>query len=326
MEQRRWIVLLISFNFAIIAVLGGFVYRKHLEIEQLHFVQRYTEARLSETVAEISLAHYKGQYGTSPEVFSALLARVLERVPDFVRPEAGQTGHVAVFCPMEEAVPAASVEAAKAQAAAFTGLSQSVFTYVGNHRFRARVDGGDFVVQVCPEGGQVLWAENSREVRAAFLTVEEGLGKARTFLERNGYESMELRHWQLEAHQIAATFVSVQDGVLLYPDWVRISVGLDNGRVTGFSATTPGADQRARTLFAPVVTSEEALRAIPGELTVEGYDLVVIPVTGGREVLCYAFRTRAEDGRVVLVYVSAETGRQQDIRIRIEDETGVFVR
>ena len=35
MEKRRWIVLLISFNFAFLAVLGGFIYQKHLEIERL---------------------------------------------------------------------------------------------------------------------------------------------------------------------------------------------------------------------------------------------------------------------------------------------------
>jgi len=178
-EKRRWLALLISFNFAFLAVLGGFIYQKHLEIE-----------RLSEGIEE----------------------------------------SVPVFYPVEKSEPESTVDAARVEVAAFLDLRESLFSHTGSREgarpayvFAARIDGGELVVEVCKEQGEVLRAANAREVPNASLTTEEGLEIARAFLTRNGYETMELRDWWREDNQVTAHFARA-----------KVTVGLDNGRVTGF--------------------------------------------------------------------------------------------
>jgi len=178
-EKRRWIVLLISFNFAFLAVLGGFIYQKHLEIE-----------RLSEGMPE----------------------------------------SVPVFYHVEPAEPESSIDAARAEAAAFLDLRESLFTSAGSREgyrpayvFAARVDGGTLAVEVCKEGGGVRRVTNDREVPTAALRTEEGLEIALAFLARKGYEGAELRDWWREGHQVTARFAVA-----------KVTVGLDNGRIMGF--------------------------------------------------------------------------------------------
>jgi len=241
-------------------------------------------------------------------------------------------GVVPVFAPISAApLTTVGVERARAEAAAFAGLRESIFTHVDTqaeglsvYQFFARVDGGDFLVEVCQVSGRVVRAENTRQVRRPSLSAEEGLEKARDFLARNGYGAMTLRHWWQEDHQVAANFVPVRDGVLFYPAEVQIRVGLDNGRVTGFLAEAYQADDWGEVPLEPAVTKEEALAAVPGTLTVEGYDMVVIASAGEQLILYYAFQSRAADGQAYLVYVNAETGRQQNIRLLVEGENGRF--
>ncbi|MCL2568832.1 MAG: germination protein YpeB [Oscillospiraceae bacterium] len=384
METRRFIVLLISFNFAVIVILGGFVYQKHLELERFHLERAYAEdtalTQFAEHLTGIDLVLRKSEYATSSEVFAilgaqlyrraALAAMALETLPleteattaflvevgrfarnfastgdtaelstlrtplarsafsypslvAFAALEESLAGYVAVFGSMAEiASTSVSEETALNAVAAFMGLNRSIFRPIGEHQFLARVDGGDFLAEVCGISGRVVRAGNSREVRTTVLTVEECLAQMAEFLTRNGYEDMILRHWRQEANQIAAHFVPSLNGVLLYPDAVQIRVGLDNGRVTGFSA----AEMTQREPMSAVLTREEALAAIPPSLVVEDYDLALIPTASGQELLCFAFLARAEDGQAYRIYVSAETGRQQEIRLLAEDTMGVFVR
>jgi len=336
-DTRRLAVLLISFNFALLAILGGFVYQKHLEITQLYSERDRAEQaaieRLVEHVREIDLVLRKGVYATSPEVFTALGTQlsetaILAGAALYGRPflealaqvEDELAGSVAVFGPLEEPSAVITVEAARSAVAAFMDLSESIFRHMDDLAFLARVDGGDLIAEVCGTSGRIMRIGNSREVPRTVLTVEESLDKMEAFLARNGYADMALRHWRREANQIAANFVPRQDGVLIYPNTVQISIGLDNGRVTGFSAAPTGGEERE--LPGPAVTRETALLAIPALLTVEDYDMVLLPVASGQEILCFAFLTRAADGQTYLIYVNAETGRQQEIRLHICQSNG----
>jgi len=401
MEQRRWTILLISFTFALSAVLGGFVYQKHLEIEELHLEGRDREAlafsQLRESAAAVDLALRKGQHATSPEVFSALglwlygqstrargallelpvereesvafFQRVGSFAQNFVQTAHERSGHspselayllalsetatllaehlvegsalkvlpqveaelarlVPVFAPTEPGSLTVTLEAAQESLAAFMDLRESVFRPLDPcdsfYHFRARVDGGEFVAEVLRGCGRVVRAANSREVRKASLSVEEGLEKAQDFLLRNGFSDMVPRQWRREANQVTADFVALESGVLLYPAWVSLRVGLDNGRITGFSAAEHWAYPRALDDLEPTVTKEEALNSVPDTLSVEGYDMALTVSTDGREVLCYVFHGRGEDGGLFLVYVDASTGRQQKIRLLLAEEMGQF--
>ena len=219
------------------------------------------------------------------------------------------------------------VDEAKRNVSVFFDLKKELFSYIGSRegdipvfRFLARVDGGDFLVEVSKTGGQVLWASAERRVRSSPLTKDEGKEVARAFIARNGYENMELRHWWVEDNRVTVKFLHVLDEVVHYPDWMLLSVALDNGRILAFDGMGYVMNHGEREIEAPVVSMDEAAAAIPEQLTVLRHELALIVIGGRREILCHAFLCRDEKGQMYMIYVSAETGRQKDIRILLEDD------
>ena len=52
--------------------------------------------------------------------------------------------------------------------------------------------------------------------------------------------------------------------------------------------------------------------------------MAIIPTEGGREKYCHEFLCQTEDGDRYLMYVNAQTGRQEKILILLEDESGTL--
>ena len=120
-------------------------------------------------------------------------------------------------------------------------------------------------------------------------------------------------------------FAAVQEGVLCYPDLIKVEVALDNGRIVGFEAAGYLMNHTLRDLSAPAVSLEEAQAEDSPDLTVLSTALTLIPTGGEYEVLCHEFKCESPDGRHYLVYVNAQTGEEERILLLLEDENGTLV-
>ncbi len=83
-------------------------------------------------------------------------------------------------------------------------------------------------------------------------------------------------------------------------------------------------NHRQRELAAPKITRDAAWEGIPPDLTVKTEGTALIPTPGKNEVLCHEFVCTSADGANIIVYINAETGKQQDILLLIESENGVL--
>ena len=361
MGQKRVAVLLIVINLAVIVVLSLFAYQKYQKLAQHSAAHQVIEQRaaqqLRESIAEIETLLYKGQFAASPEVAVTVGTRLYGRAaeaavalaqlpvpPETAAPKIlflddvsalarrmvryGPIAFEAVSVFAETPVrPAISAENALDRAAAFMALSPGIFSHIGSddtHRFQARVDGGILTVEVGRAYGQVHRAENSRRVPRTQKSPEEGLALAQAAVRRSGHDHMEPRYQKVRDNTVIADFFYVRDGVVFYPDHVRVSVGLDNGRVIGFQTSERLSRPDLRVTPTPNISPEGAMDAIPTGLAIKGYDLAVIEIYG-TELFCYAFHCRAEDGQGFMVYVSADSGQQLDLRLLREDVMGFGV-
>ena len=50
------------------------------------------------------------------------------------------------------------------------------------------------------------------------------------------YGDMEVSYWVTTGHQVIVNFAAKQDGVILYPDLIKVQMSLESGRVVGFEA------------------------------------------------------------------------------------------
>ena len=235
-------------------------------------------------------------------------------------------------CRMLEGLPQVSEEEARAAAAAFLGLPEEVFTLTAKseanvpvYGFSALVDGGQLYVEVTCQGGQIWEVFTSRVPGEAVLSRQEACQLAAGFLADKGYPHMEPSYYLEQDGTLWIHFAPVEDGVYCYPDLVKVAVALDTGTVCGFEGAGYLTHHGDRSFPTPAVDVQTAQALVDPSLTVLSHQLALIPTGGEYEVFCHEFKCQAADSSHVLIYVNAQTGKQQNILLLLEDESGTLV-
>lgn len=217
-------------------------------------------------------------------------------------------------------------------AAKFLGVKRDILalsnTLEGNlpgWGFSATFEGGEVYVEVARKGGVVVQMINSRPAGEAAFSAEEATQEGLAFLQAHGYENLVPTYYISKANLLTINLAAVQDGVILYPDLIKVSVALDTCRVMGFDARGYLMNHTQRTLPQPTVSQEEAQGKVDGSLKVLSYQLALIPTSGEYEILCHEFKCQTEDGRHYLFYINVETGNEERILLLLEDESGTLV-
>ncbi len=224
-----------------------------------------------------------------------------------------------------------SEEDALAAAAEFTGWEEltplglresEIPVYV----FQAEVNGETHIAEVTKQGGRVITMRSTEAAHAQNLSQEEASQIAAEFLHSHGFENMAESYHQIEAGHSVILYVCQENGVLLYPDMVKVAVSLDTGHVSGFDCAGYLGSHTQRILPGAVIAEETAMETVSPWLTPEASTLAVIPGSGDKELYCYEILCTAKDGRHCMVYVNAVTGEEEKILILIENESGTLTR
>lgn len=228
----------------------------------------------------------------------------------------------------KDVVPAEEV---KTKAAEFFGLRGEAFEDAGSgdgkvktYSFSARVDGGEMYVEATQVGGFISSMINSRSVSEAKISAEVAVEKAAEFLKSHGFESMHRSYYEIRNNVLTANFAYEQDGVICYPDLIKVSVAMDNGRIVGYEAAGYIANHMKREIPEAAVTKEAAAEKLSSGLTVLSHSMAIIPSMGKNELFCHEFKCETEDEKHYILYVDAKTGNEQKILILLEDETGTL--
>ena len=143
---------------------------------------------------------------------------------------------------------------------------------------------------------------------------------AQKFLEGCGYADM-TPVWTGEAGGACViNFVREQDGVLLYPEMIKVKVCEARGTVTGFDAHAWLVNHRERELPVPTVPMERIRANAESRMELYGIRTALIPCEG-EEVLAYEIRGEY-GGRVYYAYVDALTGETADIFTLVHTDGG----
>ena len=179
-------------------------------------------------------------------------------------------------------------------------------------------------VEITACGGKVLYFGSARESAEGGVAPEEALRTAAAFLENHGYPSMTPTYHQAEGGELVASFAFEQDGVLCYPDLIKVTVALDTGEVVGMEAAGYVMCHAQRDLGDIAFDTEEKIAALSPYLTCLSHRPALIPTEGKNEVLCEEYTCKTPDGRHALVYLNAQTGREQQILLLLESESGTL--
>ena len=213
-------------------------------------------------------------------------------------------------------------EQARRAAARYAGVSEDrvsdaadsggVFEAFG---FMAHTDAGNISVQVTGQGSHLLWMMPEAAQYEAKVSRDDCLIAAQMYLKEMGYGEMERCFVQEYDGMVVANFAAVQDGVLLYPDQVKLQVSMATGTVVGAECSQYLMNHAPRENLVPDLEKEEAQLSLSDRLSLLEARLCVIPMDT-KELLCWEFKGTFA-GSTYYVYVDAKSGEAVKI-LRLE--------
>jgi len=178
-------------------------------------------------------------------------------------------------------------------------------------------------LDVSRQGGRVIWMIQPRFPAEQAISIDEARQKALRFLKDRDFGEMKSTYYMQQENTVTFNFAAVQDGVTLYPDLVKVTVALDNGEIIGAETTGYLMSHQQRVLPEIKISREQARATINPRLEVTGGDLALIPVGASDEKLTYEFRGKLGE-ETYLIYINAETGREENVLKLIETENGTL--
>ncbi|CCQ98507.1 Sporulation protein YpeB [[Clostridium] ultunense Esp] len=173
-------------------------------------------------------------------------------------------------------------------------------------------DDSSTLVEVTKRGGRLLWMMNTRPIKAARLSIENGEVKAYRFLLSHGWDGMENVKTERQDNTAIYTYAPREGGILLYPDMITVKVALDRGDVVGIQAQNYVANHRKRNLPKPTLSVQAAEKRLNPNFRVEERSLALVQNERNEEVLVYEFVGKV-DKTDYQVFINAKNGEEEKI-------------
>ena len=179
-------------------------------------------------------------------------------------------------------------------------------------------------ISISKKGGHIVYMNTNRQINSEIISQEEALKKAKEFLEQKGFNNMQETYYLKQEGVMTVNCAYTQDGVIAYPDLIKVKVALDNGEIMGIETTGYLNNHTQRNVSNVKISSEEAKKNLNKNLQIETQRLAIIPTEWKTEILCYEFKGKVDD-KEFLVYINAENGREEDILIITNTGEGTVV-
>ena len=195
---------------------------------------------------------------------------------------------------------------------------------LASYTFSSEEDG--VVISITKRGGYLSYMLGSSYAGVSKLSAEEAIERGLEYLKSHGINNMKESYYSINDGICTVNYAYVQNGVICYPDLIKISVAMDTGKVISVDARGYLVNHFARTDVNPILTSENAAKSLSPYLTVKDVKTAVIPTDSGNEILFYEFWCEGTGNEELLVYINAATGEEENIFFLLYSDNGILVR
>ena len=178
-------------------------------------------------------------------------------------------------------------------------------------------------VAISKTGGHIIAMNSDRGVEVESITQEEANEIGKQFLNDKGFSNMKETYYLKQDGIVTINYAYSQDGVIMYPDLIKVKVALDNGEILGIETTGYLNSHTQRDVSNIKITKEEAKKRLNTNLEIASEGLAVIPTEWQTEILCYEFKGKVKDTEF-LVYINAANGDEEDILIITNTPNGTL--
>jgi len=172
----------------------------------------------------------------------------------------------------------------------------------------------DVNMDITKKGGYPIYLVQNREIKNKEISLNQATDHATEFLKKHGFEDLDLFESAQYDNIGVFTFVSILDGVRVYPDAIRMKVALDNGEVIGFPARDYLAAHKQREIPNAKISKDEAAKKLNPSLDVQEDRLAIIVNEFGEEVLCYEFLGTIEND-TYRIFINADNNTEEKVEM-----------
>ena len=162
-----------------------------------------------------------------------------------------------------------------------------------------------------------------KKVKEQNISVDEAKKRGMEFLNKLGIDNMIETYYQKTENMIVINYAATQDGVILYPDLIKVKISLDDGKVYGVEAAGYIFNHTTRNNLKPSISQEKAKSILNSSLEIISSDMALIPTESNSEILTYEFKGKI-DNREFLIYIIADNVREEKVLLVIDNKNGVL--
>lgn len=181
-------------------------------------------------------------------------------------------------------------------------------------------------ISVCKKGGAVLYLLGSSNAGESVITPEQAVENAKNFLSAKGYENMKESYYSTQDGICTVNFAYENEGVICYPDLIKLSISLETGNIISFDARGYIMNHTDRPPVQSKISADEAKMSVSDYLTVMSSRLAIIPTDYKTEKTAYEFHCKTPDEQEVLVYIDVLTAKEDDILLLLYSDGGILTK
>ncbi len=181
-----------------------------------------------------------------------------------------------------------------------------------------------YSISVTKKGGYPLEMISFITAGEEKLTRADAENTAKNFLRDNGFPDMVSTYAAVSDGICTVNFAYKQGSFICYPDLIKVSVSLSDGRITAFESADYLMNHKERDIPPFGITPEKAMENTIGSIT--KVSAAVIPEKNGNERYTYELLCEDTDGQHILVYKDIETGEEVDILILLYSDNGTLTK
>ncbi len=208
----------------------------------------------------------------------------------------------------------------------FSKISQAGETnaVINCYNIQGEIDGEVLFAQISKKGGNLIMFSYAGDCNNTVVDQETAIENGLKFLEKLQIKNMQEVWINLTNNVYTINYAGNLNGVVVYPDMIKVRVCAETGKVIGFEASEYYTNHTARTISAPSISVEQAKQKLVDNFVIKGSRKALVPIGNESEKLCYEFYGEVQE-QTYYVYIDATNGRQVQMFKVVEGTEGEFL-
>lgn len=184
----------------------------------------------------------------------------------------------------------------------------------------------NYYAYVSKRGGKIISLnsnydadENANRV----IEINQAIDIGKKYLSNMNIDGMEENYYETNGNVITINYVYNDNGVICYPDLVKVKISLTNKNVVGFEATNYYSNHKQRNFEKDILSENKVLDLVNKDFDVTKVRLALIPTNTEEEKYCYELKGKYND-EIFIIYINAKTGHEEDILKVIEANDSIL--